>query len=303
MSYSTTNNVSINKLSLSRYKTLKESNQLVNNEAYIVTDYMGDYTYICNGSTDNVNISTIIKNFLNANTTDNRTLGLTILGSIGMTNAAAGTGASNNAYKWFDFSANTSNRRVILNFANAGKMLINVPNGTNNILFYTGASDVTVRDADFISDNINTSTCITAIKGTGNILFENCRGWVRCYANSTFADHGTFNNCRFTSRSSNTNAMVFNTTGCVIANNCEFYAYTANGTFGSVVYHAPSATTAVTVLNSVRMPTKAISGYSQTEAIRINHGYFGSNNLITALTLSTASAATKSITGTFAISK
>lgn len=293
----------INYLTLTKYKELANSNQLVNNQAYIVKDYLGDYAYICNGSTDNVNISTIVKNFLNGSTSDTKALGLTILGTFGATSAAAGTGASNNAYKWFDFSANTTTRRVILNFANAGKIDISVPNGTNNILFYTGTSDITVRDAEFISDNINSSTTIQAIKGTGNILFENCRGWLRCYANSTIADHGTFNNCRFTSRSSNANAMVFNTTGCVIANCCEFYAYKANGTFGSVVYHAPTATTAVTMLSNVRMPTKEISGYSQTEATRINHGYFSSSNLVTALTLSTASAATKSITGTLAISK
>ena len=303
MSYTTTNNVVINKLSLNQYKTLKTNNQLANNEVYVITDYMGDYVYMCNGSTDNVNISTIVKNFLNESATDTKALGLTILGTFGATSAAAGTGASNNAYKWFDFSANTTTRRVILNFANAGKIEISVPNGTNNILFYTGTSDITVRDAEFISDNINSSTTIQAIKGTGNILFENCRGWLRSYSNSTIADHGTFNNCRFTSRSSNANAMVFNTTGCVIANCCELYAYKANGTFGSVVYHAPTASTAVTMLSNVRMPTKAISGYSQTEATRINHGYFSSSNLVTALTLSTASAATKSITGTLAISK
>lgn len=293
----------INYLTLTKYKELADNNQLSTSQAYIVKDYLGDYVYICNGSTDNVNISTIVKNFLNESATDSKTLGLTILGAFGATSASAGTGASNNAYKWFDFSANTSTRRVVLNFSNAGKMNINVPNGTNNILFYTGSSEITVRDADFVSDNINSNTIITAIKGTGNILFENCRGWIRCYQNSTFADHGTFNNCRFTSRSSNANAMIFNTTGCVVANCCEFYAYTANGTFGSCVYHAPTATTAVTTLNMCRMPTKELSGYKQTEATRINHGYFGSNNLITALTVSTASAATKCITGTLAISK
>lgn len=293
----------INYLTLTKYKELADSNQISSSQAYIVKDYLGDYVYICNGSTDNVNISTIVKNFLNESATDSKTLGLTILGTFGVTSASVGTGASNNAYKWFDFSANTTTRRVILNFANANKININVPNGTNNILFYTGTSDITVRDADFVSDNANSSTIITAIKGTGNILFENCRGWIRCHQNSTFADHGTFNNCRFTSRSSNANAMVFNTTGCVIANCCEFYAYTANGTFGSCVYHAPTATTAVTTLNMCRMPTKALSGYRQTEATRINHGYIGSNNLITALTVSTASAATKCITGTLAISK
>ena len=303
MSYTTTNNVVINKLTLNQYKTLQSNNQVNANEVYVINDYMGDYVYICNGSTDNVNISTIVKAFLNENTAEHKTLELTILGSFGATSAASGTGASNNAYKWFDLSANTSSRRVILNFANAGRLNITVPNGTTNILFYTGVSDITIRDADFISDNANTDTMITAIKGTGNILFENCRGWIRCYLNSTIADHGTFNNCRFTSRSSNTNAMVFNTTGCVIANSCEFYAYTGNGTFGACVYHGPSATTAVTTLNMCRMPTKAITGYSQTEATRINHGYFGSTNLITALSLTTASSATKSITGTFAISK
>ena len=303
MSYTTTNNVVINKLSLSQYKTLKDSNQLVNNEVYVVNDYIGDYTYICNGSTDNVNISTIVKNFLNASATDSKTLELTILGTFGATNAAAGTGATNNAYKWFDFSANTSTRRVILNFGNAGKLDILVPNGTNNILFYTGVSDITIRDADFISDNVAASTIIQAIKGTGNILFENCRGWIRSYLNATIADHGTFNNCRFTSRSTNANAMVFNTTGCVIANSCEFYAYKANGTFGSCVYHGPSATTAVTTLNMCRMPTKEITGYTQTEATRINHGYFGSINLITELTVSVSSNATTNILGKFEISK
>ena len=299
----TINSPTFNYLTLTKYKELKGNNQLSSNQAYIVKDYLGDYTYICNGSTDNVNISTIVKNFLNGSTSDTRALQLNIVGTFGATSAAAGTGASNNAYKWFDFSSNTTTRRVILNFGNAGKIDISVPNGTNNILFFTGTSDVTIRDAEFLSDNIAASTTIQAIKGTGNILFENCRGWIRCYLNSTIADHGTFNNCRFTSRSSNGNAMVFNTTGCVIANSCEFYAYKANGTFGACVYHGPSATTAVTNLNMCRMPTKAISGYTQTEATRINHGYFGCMNLISTLSVAVSSNAITNISGKFEISK
>ena len=305
MKYSTINGIIANKLTVAQYKELRDSNALNSTELYCFTDFddfVSECYYICNGLNDNVKISNVVKAFLNENASDDKTMLLHIIGEIGVAaGAASGTGANNNAYKWFDFSAGTTTRRVELDFTSASRFIVSVPNATNNIIVFTGASEISIKGMQFSCDNVASGTKVQAIKGTGVITFEDCRIWVRAYQDTIIAERGTFNNCRFTARSSAGNGIVFSVTDYVIVNGGEHYAYTANGTFGAVVYQATA--TAVTSLHAVRFPTKAISGYTQTYAYKVDKGYFCAVCVISALTGSIATAVTRNLIGHYSVSK
>lgn len=270
-------------------------------------DFSSEYNYMCNEYNDNIALSNLVNNFLKADLTDYSMKKINIYGTFGMTEAYNGTGQSNNAYKWINF-ANTngiSNRKVILDFSNCSELNFPITAGTNNILFYFGGNEVIIQGANFLAQQTGSNTTIQGVYATAKMALENCRGWISCYNNLTFAERGRYDNCRVNCTSSNGNVTIFNPTGTdfIEVNGGEYYAYMANGTYSAVVYHSTDAANAVTILNGVRMPTSTRSGYSQSNATRINNGYLSMTNCVTALSNTTAAAATVSNIGTIPISR
>lgn len=270
-------------------------------------DFSSEYNYLCNGTTDNVAISNLVNDFLKADLADYSMKKINIYGTFGMTAAYNGTGESNNAYKWINF-ANTngiSNRKVILDFSNCSELNFPIAAGTNNILFYFGGNEVIIQGANFLAQQTGSNTTIQGVYATADMALENCRGWISCYNALIFAQRGRYNNCRINGTSTNGNATIFNPTGTgfIEVNGGEYYSYTANGTYSAVVYHATDAANAVTIMNGVRMPTSTREGYPQTNATRINNGYLSMTNCVTALSNTTAAAATVSNIGTIPISR
>lgn len=270
-------------------------------------DFSSEYNYLCNGSTDNVVLSNLVNAFLKENLTDYSMKKINVYGTFGMTAAYNGTGESNNAYKWINF-ANTngiSNRKVILDFSNCSELNFPIVAGTNNILFYFGGNEVIIQGANFLAQQTGASTTIQGVYATAEMAFENCRGWISCYNNLIFAQRGRYTNCRINCTSTNGNTTIFNpiATSFIDVTGGEYYAYEANGTYSAVVYHATDVANAVTIMNGVRMPTSAREGYSQTNGVRINNGYISMVNCVTALSNTTAAAATHSIVGTIPISR
>ena len=269
--------------------------------------FSSKYNYECNGSTDNVAISTLVKNFLNENGTDYKTLELNVYGTLGATAAASGEGISTNAYKWFDFAPTleSPNRRVIVNFGNCTGVTIPITSATNNILFFYGTGNVEIKNISIIAQNENSGTIIQGTVGTGDVVCDNIRAWVTCYGDCVFAKRGRFDNCRMNCVSRNGNVEIFSPEGSdlVQINGGEYYAYTVSGTYSTVVYHMPETTYASTIMNGVNMPTFARSGYSQTNAVRINNGYLSMINCVTALPTTATTTATTSMIGTIPVSK
>ena len=285
------------------YTEIESTNQRVAE----LENFSNEYNYLCNGATDNVVISNLANDFLKEDLSDYSTKKINIYGTFGMTTAYNGTGESNNAYKWINF-ANTngiSNRKVILDFSNCSELNFPIVAGTNNILFYFGGNEVIIQGANFLAQQTGSNTTIQGVYATAEMTMENCRGWISCYNALVFAKRGRYKNCRINGTCTNGNATIFNPSGTdyidVIGG--EYYSYTANGTYGAVVYHGTDAANAVTIMNGVRMPTAVREGYSQTNGVRINNGYISMVNCITALSNTTASAATSSMVGTVPISK
>lgn len=270
-------------------------------------DFSEEYNYLCNGSTDNVVISNLVNAFLKEDLSDYSMKKINVYGNFGMTAAYNGTGATNDAYKWINF-ANTngiSNRKVILDFSNCSELNFPIATGTNNILFYFGGNEVIIQGANFLAQQTGSNTTIQGVYATAKMALENCRGWISCYNDLVFAKRGRYDNCRLNCTSTNGNTTIFSPSGTdlVEVNGGEYYAYIANGTYSAVVYHSPDGANAITIMNGVRMPTVAREGYPQTNATRINNGYLSMINCVTALSNTTAAAATVSNVGTIPISR
>lgn len=263
----------------------------------------GEFDYICNGVNDNVLISNIVKTFYSTN--DYKSLKLNVIGNIGMTAAATGTGTTANPYGWFDFTKQvTTNRVATVDFSNASAITPTIASGTVNNIFR--AEEVKIIGANIVASNQDTNTSIRGFSSnSGRIYAENCRFWLTGYSGCVVAYTGTFVNCRASVTNASGNSYCFQTatTGLTRLYNGEYYAYTGvNGSVSAIV--GQSGTDAVTVLYGVSAPTAARSGYYQTNAIYqvSGGGMISCTDLISALTLSVISGISN-VRGTIAKSK
>lgn len=283
--------VIINKLTLTKYKELKAAGQLVASQTYVIEDYLGDYTYICNGSTDNVQISNIVKAFLNGGT-DYRTMRLNVVGTIGITSPANGDG-------WFDFNVD-SNRRVHIDFSNCSQINVPIIAGTLNVVFKV--RDITISNANVVANNSSAGTQIFMFYySTSKIYCENCRFWINGSKDSIIAYTGTFVNCRGSVTNGTTNSYCFLTSGVLRLIGGEYYSYTGNSSLYSAIV-GQSGANAVSILYGVNAPTVTRSGYFQTHAIRQFDGMLSCTDTISNLTLQVASGKSN-VRGTIQMSK
>lgn len=260
-----------------------------------------EHHYYCNGLTDNVDISNIVKKYLGG--AGNGSMDLKIHGKFGATAPANGTGASTNAYKWFDFYVAAPTRRVTVDFTDCDQISLPVTSGTYNIAFY--ADYIRIIGANVAASNNASGTNIRAFSSAkGEIFAEHCRFWLTGYSGCSVAECGTFKNCR---------ASVTNTTGhsyCFASASTtllrieggEYYAYTASAEHFSAIVGITSGTDAVAIMYAVNAPTVARSGYNQTHAIYQTTGTISCRDLISALALNVVSGQSN-IAGTIAKSK
>lgn len=270
------------------------------NEMAVVRNKLENH-YYCNGRTDNVNISTIIKNFLQGD--DNGSLDLKIHGHFGATAPVSGSGVSTSAYKWFDFSIASPTRRVTIDFTDCSPIELLVTNATYNIVFF--GDYVRIIGANVIVNNSSSGTNIRVFSSAkGEIFAEYCRFWITGYSGCSIAECGTFTNCR---------ASVANTTGhsycfasasttLIRVNGGEYYAYTASSSHYSAVAGLTSGADAVMILSGVNAPTASRSGYNQTHSLYQTTGMLNCRDMISALTTVVVSGASN-IQGTIAKSK
>lgn len=260
-----------------------------------------EHHYYCNGSTDNVHISEIVKTFLQGG--NYGSLDLKVHGTFGATSPVSGTGVSTSAYKWFDFYLASPTRRATVDFTDCSQITLDVTNGTYNIAFY--ADYIRIVGANLFMQNSASGTNNRVFSSArGEIFADNCRFWITGYSGCTVAECGTFTNCR---------ASVTNTTGhsycfasasttLIRINGGEYYAYTASSSHYSAVVGLTSGADAVAILYGVNAPTAARSGYYQTHALYQTTGVLNCRDLISALTLNVVSGQSN-VAGTIAKSK
>lgn len=260
-----------------------------------------EHHYYCNGQTDNVNISTIVKNFLTGG--GYGSLDLKVHGNFGATAPVSGTGVSTSAYKWFDFYVADPTRRATVDFTDCSQISLNATNGTYNIVFY--ADFIRIVGANVFIQNTTSGTNNRVFSSAkGEIFAENCRFWVSGYSGASIAECGTFTNCRANVTNTTGHSYCFTSASTTLLriNGGEYYAYTASDAHYSAIVGLTSGTDAVAILNGVNAPTVARSGYFQTHSIYQTTGILSSTDLISALALNVVSGASN-IRGTISKSK
>lgn len=270
------------------------------NEMAIVNKTL-EHHYYCNGRTDNVHISEIVKKFLEGG--NYGSLDLKVHGTFGATSPVSGTGASTSAYKWFDFYLASPTRRATVDFTDCSQISLPVSDGTYNIAFY--ADYIRIVGANLFMQNATSGTNNRVFSSAkGEIFADNCRFWITGYSGCTVAECGTFTNCRanVTNGTGHSYCFASASTTLLRINGGEYYAYTASSSHYSAVVGLTSGTDAVAILYGVNAPTAARSGYYQTHALYQTTGVLNCRDLISALTLNVVSGASN-IQGTIAKSK
>lgn len=262
-----------------------------------------EYVYVCNGTTDNVEIGNIVRAFQAGE--GYGSMRLSVYGTFGATAAARGTGTANSVYGWFNFYQETApTRRCVVDFTNCSAMTLPIPDGTTNIIFYGNWVDVV--GANVIANNSTASTVIRMFfSSSGVIRCENSRFWVTAYQDSYISNTGTFTNCRGSIANvvNNTYCFLPSGTGLLRLNGGEYYAYTGGSSYKSAVV-GQSAADAVSILYGVNAPTLARTGFYQTDAVMqfVGGGMLNCTDLISALPV-TVTSGISNIRGTIAKNK
>lgn len=225
----------------------------------------GEYEYICNGVNDNVVIGDIVRAYLDGGT-DYGSTKLNIIGNLGMSVPARGSGTSVSPYAWFNFNVE-SNRKIIIDFSRSGQIAPTIIDGTYNNIF--SVANAHIIGATVIATNTAVNTVIRIFDTTsGALCAENCRFWITSYQDSRVGQTGTFNNCRASVANVINNSYCFLpfTESLLRINGGEYYAYTGSSSAQSSVV-GQSAANSVSILYGVNAPTVARSGYYQTNSV------------------------------------
>ena len=243
---------------------------------------VNNYTYVCNGSTDNVEISNLVNAFINGGS-DYGALNLKIIGTFGYTAYANGSGTSANPYRLFDFAS--GNRKVFLDFTNCSQITLNETRTSKYVWAFVG--DFNVKGLNIVASGTGSGTSIRIF--SGNVVAEDCRFWINAYSSSWIAKDGTFTNCRGSVANASGNGYCFLNSGFLRINGGEYLAYTGGSSAKSAVV-GQSASNAVAILYGVSAPTSARTGYYQTNSIyQTGDNYVNCTDLVSQLTLTVVS--------------
>lgn len=272
-------------------------------EAVAKLEIANEYTYVCNGEDDNVQISNIVRTFYSTN--DYKNACLKIVGNIGMKAPFGGDGASSNPYAWFNFvNPVETNRMVNIDFSNCGAINPTISDGTYNVIFRT--SKIRIKGANIIASNTTTGTNIRIFNTTEGVnKVEDCRFWITSYQDGLIAMTGTFVNCRGSVANVINNSYCFmpSSNGLLRLEGGEYYAYTGDSSKQSSIV-GQSGANAVSILYGVSAPTSARSGFYQTNSILqwVGGGVLSCTDLISELPMIVIAGASN-IRGTIEKSK
>lgn len=261
-----------------------------------------EYNYICNGSTDNVEISNKVQEFLNAGN-DYRDLKINIYGTFGANAPVSGSGTSSDPYIWIRAGKGTAtNRRCYLDFSNCSQISFNcsVPAG-----YYIGffGLNIYLKNANVIMNNEQAYIYMTSTANDTRVYAENCRFWITA-RNGYIARGGSFLNCRvsLTTKGDDANAFPVLSAGFLKITGGEYYSYSPTTKNANIVYVASGQSEAVVISYAMNAPTVARSGYKQTAAFNIqtNNGLCSITDTVTTLDVT---AAGQNVRGTIRANK
>lgn len=229
-------------------------------------------TYIATGTNDNVSISNMVQNFLNGGN-DYQQLRIDVYGTLGITEPVSTI--NGNTY-WFNFwsSANTT-RRVIIDFANCDRIILD-NTGKNNTRFVSTTDNVEIYNAQVVMNNCNNAQLLE-----NDALCTNCAFWLNEVSGGSGtligATRGKFDNCRMSVTAGTGKAYGFSADGGTLRlTNCEVLAYnTGSSSNESVAVQVQGGMTGnVLMMTNCVCPVTARSGYKQSNVVKINSGKY-----------------------------
>lgn len=260
-----------------------------------------DYIYICNGATDNVELSKIADAWLGSNTSYGSKI-IRVYGTFGATAAYSGSGTEASPYNWIRAGSNTpTNRKIIFDFSGCSQINISCTAGTYNTIFYGIA--VNIIGANVIATGEADITMFSRVAGTV-VNAEDCRFWITADT-GYIARGGTLRNCRCSLTLNAGDAFCFNVLsgGLLRLFGGEYYAYAPSGSNQSAVIYINSAQAdAVAMTYGINCPRESRSGYVQTNAVNVLTDSALCSFTDTMTTLGVV-AAGQNIRGTLAIDK
>ena len=246
-------------------------------------DQAMEYNYICNGATDNEDLSALLE-AKRAAIPANGSIKVNVIGTFGATNPAT----------WlFSFGQLWGNKKIILDFANCSPLNLE---GFTNFIYAVNPIEIYNLNANLV--NFGNFMAQSA----KYIYMKNCR--VNMSLNSVndyavFAYNGTFEDCVINV----INGICFMTvsdTKMIRVIGCECYAYGTDAVYYSGYVLFASQNVPV-MTNQLICPTVAVEGFTQKKAIHDHEeGLHASyTDTVTALTID---APNQNIAGTVPLS-
>ena len=229
--------------------------------------YAGSYTASSVTAAANAFLTAIGGNTYLAGLAADAKITVEVVGKLGVTTPAYGTGTTQNRYRYFNIGQlATSEKRIVLDFAKADKISIACANNTNNIIFY--GTDLELRNVSAKATNSGTGCNIQMIANSniGRMSFEDCSFEINTTGDAKIAENGTFLNCYAWAASSGGHSLLFvpNSNEFIRVIGGTFYAYAkTSGKTAAIFYTYGTETSAVIIAQNINCPTVTLSGYWQ----------------------------------------
>lgn len=262
------------------------------------------YVYVCNGSTDNVELTNIAQTFL-ANDTAYDNMTVYVCGTFGATSPVGGSGTSSARYVWMNLGAeNAGMKRLTFDFENCSQITLNCQSGY--YYYGIGGAGINFRNANIVAKcNYETSSIILFETDNAHLYCENCSFVINGSASCYIAETGTFDNCNATVINTSNSSRCFypSAQGLLRINGGEYYAYTGMSNRDAAVIESSITTVnAVIITNNMNCPTVARDGLYQKNAVNCVISRGAINNTITQLEIAT-NTSTMPVVNTVAGSK
>ena len=263
-------------------------------------DSYTEYDYICNGSTDNIELTNKVQALLARTAYGACTV--RVFGTFGATEPVEGAGTATNWYKWLKLGLTTapSNNRVIVDFSNCSAINVPIKAGAYNTIISGG--DIHIKGVTVVANNSTANTAVRIFDNTAlPVECENSRFWITAYKESYIARHGYFKSCMASVANVIGNSYCYFThaSGLLRVEGGEYYAYTGSSNAISAVV-AQTEGAGASILYAVNCPILARSSYYQTNSVYITVGASSVTDLITTLALTAVGA---NVRGTLALNR
>ena len=238
------------------------------------------YVYFATGKDDNIALTNLAKNFYNstdifAGNDKNSEIKIEVLGDLGVTTPAGGSGTADDPYYFFDFGKpDGSTKKLTVDLTNTARMNLQGQTAKQTVIF--NGNDYTIYNAKAA---LTVGSSLIAFKGD-NLRIHNAE----IYLNGTDASvvtgligYGSIYRSRFscTSGDARVVGIIVNNNGFIRVVDCELLSYNqTTSSYESIgILVETNQTESVLIAERNNIPLRNRNGYKQSQTIKVNSGY------------------------------